>query len=202
MPTVREASGSDVEACVSIVRGLPEFFTDDVPATVRRDVARDRAWVVEDESVVGFAIARERFAGAAEITWAAVENGRRHGGFGTKLIEGVLDDFLARGIQVVEVKTLDDSAPYEPYVANAAVLGEPRIRQDRRHRSSTGMAAGQSLRHLCTGAGSNPERLIASSDRCITRSPLRDSHATALRTRRPKQSATFACLWPPTMTRS
>jgi hypothetical protein len=46
-----------------------------------------------------------------------VEAGRRDSGYGTRLLSGVLRD---QGTALVEVKTLDRSAGYEPYEATNA----------------------------------------------------------------------------------
>ena len=103
---------------MDIVQGLPEFFTEDVPDKVRAEVGVDRCWVVDAGGPpVGFAIVHTRSPRAAEITWAAIESSRRDGGLGTTLIEHVLDQLAAEGVELVEVKTLDESEPYEPYIA-------------------------------------------------------------------------------------
>ncbi len=118
---VRVATGDDADACTNIVTAMPEFFTDDVPATVRDGLARDRAWVIaRDEQVVGFAIVEMRSTAAAEITWAAVHPALRGNGLGTALIEHVLGELARNGVAVVEVKTLDASANYPPYEATRA----------------------------------------------------------------------------------
>ena len=118
---VRPATTDDVDTCLDIVRGLPDHFTPDVPDTVRLDLSRHDSWVVASGTdVVGFAVVDRRSAAAAEILWAAVAADRRGHGVGTVLIEAVLDGLTAEGVRVVEVKTLDRSAEYEPYVATLA----------------------------------------------------------------------------------
>jgi hypothetical protein len=58
---VRSAAPEDFEACLDIVRRLPAFFTPDVPETVRSDLGRHSAWVVDDaDDVVGFAVVDRR----------------------------------------------------------------------------------------------------------------------------------------------
>jgi len=118
---VRKATDDHVDACLDIVRGLPDHFTPDVPDTVRVDLSRHDSWVVADgDDVVGFAVVDRRSAVAAEILWVAVTADRRGQGAGTLLIDAVLDRLTAEGLRVVEVKTLDRSAGYEPYVATLA----------------------------------------------------------------------------------
>ena len=61
-----------------IVRALPDFFTEDVPITVRGDLERHDGWViVEAEEFVGFVVVDRRSPQAAEILWIAVEPARR-----------------------------------------------------------------------------------------------------------------------------
>ena len=38
----------DLDACLDIVRALPEYFTGDVPDAIRRDLARHEGWIAED----------------------------------------------------------------------------------------------------------------------------------------------------------
>ena len=121
MASVRIAAARDAVACAEIVAGLPDFFTDDVPDKVRRDLGDHGGWVIEDEGgVIGFAIVQRRGKRAAEILWAAVAADRRAAGLGTRLINHILDELSADGVRIVEVKTLDPSAGYGPYDATRA----------------------------------------------------------------------------------
>ena len=118
---VRRAVPADADACVAIVRGLPDYFTDDVPEKVAADMRSHSAWVVtESGRLVGFAIVDRRSPRAAEILWIAVAASVRGGGVGTLLLDRVLRDLAEGGHQVAEVKTLDASEEYEPYVATRA----------------------------------------------------------------------------------
>ena len=110
----------EIDACVEIVRGLPDFFTGDVPERVRDDIGRHRCRVVvERDRVRGFAVAQLRGPHAAEILWAAVAAEHRHQGFGSALIDGLLRELAAEGVALVEAKTLDRSAGYAPYEATS-----------------------------------------------------------------------------------
>jgi GNAT superfamily N-acetyltransferase len=93
------------------VRGLPDFFTEDVPETVRRDLCDHPAWVVtENGTVAGFAVAKETTAASAELLWAVVAAASRHGGLGRALIDAVLAELADLGVLLVEAKTIDASA--------------------------------------------------------------------------------------------
>ncbi len=121
MASVRAATAQDADACVAIVLGLPDFFTEDVPDRVRRELREHDGWVIDDAGVVvGFIVAERRGARAAEILWAAIAPDRRGAGLGTRLVDHVLDELSADGVQIVETKTLDASADYPPYEATRA----------------------------------------------------------------------------------
>jgi ribosomal protein S18 acetylase RimI-like enzyme len=122
MPAVRRFAAGDAPAAVAIVRGLPDYFTDDVPAKVERDAASHEAWVITADSgtVAGFAVAARKSPGGAEILWIAIDAAQRGRGHGTTLLGHVLDHLAAAGISVVEAKTLDRSSGYRPYEATRA----------------------------------------------------------------------------------
>jgi GNAT superfamily N-acetyltransferase len=121
MTSVRAATSQDAVTCVAIVVGLPDFFTDDVPDKVRSDLRDHGGWIIDDaDGVVGFVIVQRRGSRAAEILWLAVAADRRGAGLGTRLVNDVLDELSADGVQIVEVKTLDPSADYAPYDATRA----------------------------------------------------------------------------------
>ena len=118
---MRAAHFDDLEACLVIVRALPDFFTEDVPGRVRGDLEKHDGWVVVDAGeVVGFVIVDRRSSQAAEILWIAVEPARRDAGYGTRLLNHVVGVLRDQGIALVEVKTLDRSADYPPYEATRA----------------------------------------------------------------------------------
>jgi ribosomal protein S18 acetylase RimI-like enzyme len=116
MPAVRHFQAGDGAAITAIIRGLPDYFTDDVPDKVERDEASHQAWVITDSgTIAGFAVAARKSPGGAEILWIAVDAARRGRGHGTRLLGHVLDHLAAAGISVVEAKTLDRSSGYRPY---------------------------------------------------------------------------------------
>jgi ribosomal protein S18 acetylase RimI-like enzyme len=121
MPAVRRFVAGDAPAAVAIIRGLPDYFTDDVPAKAERDAAEHEAWVITDSgTVAGVAVAARKSPGGAEILWIAIDGARRGRGHGSRLLGHVLDHLAAAGISVVEAKTLDRSSGYRPYEATRA----------------------------------------------------------------------------------
>jgi GNAT superfamily N-acetyltransferase len=123
---IRRFVPGDARGLEAIVRGLPDYFTDDVPDKVQMDCIAHGTWVLVDaDEVVGFAIVEHRAPLAAEILWMAIASARRGRGEGTMLLNAVLDELGGDGVSVVEVKTLDDSSDYAPYEATRA-FGEAR----------------------------------------------------------------------------
>ncbi len=118
---VRPSAPDDLEACQTIVRGLPDFFTDDVPDKIASDLDAHHGWVIiKDDGVVGFAVVEYRSSRAAEILWIAVRDEQRIQGVGAMLLEHVLGALAAENIALIETKTLDAAADYEPYIATRA----------------------------------------------------------------------------------
>src|SRR6478752_4977770 len=121
MLAVRRFAAEDAPAVTTIIRGLSDYFTDDVPAKAERDAASHQAWVITDSgTITGFAVAARKSPAGAEILWIAVDAARRGRGHGTRLLGRVLDHLGADGISVVEAKTLDRSSGYRPYEATRA----------------------------------------------------------------------------------
>ena len=121
MLDVRRLAAGDLPAVTRIVSGLRDYFTDDVPGRVERDAADHDGWVLTSSAgVVGFAVAARRSPGGAEILWMAVDPARRGHGLGTMLLGRMLGELAADGVSVVEAKTLDRSAGYQPYEATRA----------------------------------------------------------------------------------
>src|SRR5207244_1012988 len=117
-PTVRAAGPADAEACVAIVAGLADFFTASTHDEVRQVVTVGPAWLAEaDGAVLGFVAVSRRYQQSAEITFAAVRSDHRGQGIGTRLVQHVMRELGHLGVTLIEVKTLDASAEYPPYVA-------------------------------------------------------------------------------------
>jgi ribosomal protein S18 acetylase RimI-like enzyme len=121
MLTVRRSAARDTDQCLAIVRELPDYFTEDVPAKVERDLGAHPGWVaVENERVIGFVVVDRRSRGAAEILWIAVADAKRGHGVGSALLDQLVGELADDGVRVLEVKTLDKSADYQPYAVTYA----------------------------------------------------------------------------------
>jgi GNAT superfamily N-acetyltransferase len=121
MIAVRRFEAKDAPAAVAIIRGLPDYFAEDVPEKLERDAAGREAWVLTDSgAVAGVAVAARKSPGGAEILWIAIDAAKRGRGRGTRLLGHVIDHLAADGVSVVEAKTLDSSSGYRPYEATRA----------------------------------------------------------------------------------
>jgi GNAT superfamily N-acetyltransferase len=118
---VRMAVPTDSEACIHLLTRLPNYFAIDTHDVVRAALTTGSAWVaLEHDELVGFAVAEHRHTKTAEITFAAVDPLRQGQGIGTHLVNAVFDHATKHGIVLIEVKTLDASSGYEPFVSTRA----------------------------------------------------------------------------------
>jgi GNAT superfamily N-acetyltransferase len=121
MATVRSFQPHDLPAIMEIIQRLEAYFTPDVPEKVGNDLSAHQAWVlVVGDQVLGFSVVERRSAEVAEILWMAIDLPMRGCGAGKQLLSAVTDALTAEGVALVEVKTLDPSSDYEPYVATRA----------------------------------------------------------------------------------
>ena len=121
MVLIRPGDSTDVDACVQILRELPDHFTPDTYADARDVYMRTRTWVATNgPDVIGFMTVEQRFPHSAEIRYAAVTREHQGSGVGSALLAAAVRQFQGEGVHVLEVKTLDASMPYEPYDATRA----------------------------------------------------------------------------------
>lgn len=131
MTVIRAARTNEVEGCVAVLERLPDWFTPDTHGEVRQHFAAAVTWVAvdDDDAIIGFVLAESRYPGVAELLFAGVVPELRNQGVGTALVEAALADLAGQGIEIVEVKTLDARAGYEPYVATRAFWTSRGFRQ-------------------------------------------------------------------------
>lgn len=121
MVTIRRLERADIPGMVAVIHTLPDYFTPDVPDEVDHHAREHGGWVAfEADELVGLVVAERRSGRVAEILWAAVRSDVRGNGVGRALVETAMTAFAEDGVDLVEVKTLDASAGYEPYVATRA----------------------------------------------------------------------------------
>jgi len=118
---IRRATRQDADACVEILARLPDYFTAETHGQIRAGISEHLVWVALDaDSIEGLVFVERRYPTAAEIVIAAVTPARQGTGIGTQLVDHALDHLRSEGVVLVEAKTLDASAGYEPYVATRA----------------------------------------------------------------------------------
>jgi GNAT superfamily N-acetyltransferase len=116
---IRVLSAADAGACDAIVESLPYHFGD---AGGREQCARavresQGLVAVEDGRVIGFLTWRRPYPRSAEITWMAVQAGRRREGVGGALV-AALAERLPGEVRHLLVTTLSPSTP-EPDVGDS-----------------------------------------------------------------------------------
>ncbi len=116
------AADTQAEACLAIARALPEYFTADAVAQLRRDLAEHAVYVVEErsdqaEAVTGFAVVARKNGAVAEVLGLAMHPARQGRGHGSTLLTTVTERLRAHDVALLEVKTLAPDARYAPYDA-------------------------------------------------------------------------------------
>jgi ribosomal protein S18 acetylase RimI-like enzyme len=118
MVEIRRATGTDVDGCVAVLAALPDHFTPDTYDDLRRTFDDSEVWLAtERQEIIGFVALRLRYPKSAEILYAGVLPGHQRRGVGEQLVRSLL---AGTDRTMIEVKTLDASSGYEPYVATRA----------------------------------------------------------------------------------
>ena len=100
-----------------MLAALPDYFTPDTHEDLRTRFGACVTFVaVDDGQVVACALLQPQYS-SAEIYYVGVIPSRHREGIGRKLIARLLDESTW---PVIEVKTLDASSGYEPYVKTRA----------------------------------------------------------------------------------
>jgi N-acetylglutamate synthase-like GNAT family acetyltransferase len=114
---IRRATANDVDGCVAVLAALNEYFTSDTHDDLRARFDTCTVYVADDDGeIIGCVLLQPQYD-SGEIYYAGVLPGRHRQGVGRELIARLLGEC---GLAVVEVKTLDASSSYEPYVPTRA----------------------------------------------------------------------------------
>ena len=105
----------DPEQVREIMEGLPDYFTPKALRDAQRDLRKGFLGVFEEDHLMGFIIHEIRDE-ECEILWMAVRVDHRGKGLGSDLLLHLEEILKDRGIGSIMVKTLDDSAEYDPYL--------------------------------------------------------------------------------------
>ena len=111
---IREKISSDIDKIITIVKGLPEWFTPNAISEIIEDSKKWPGFVVEADNVVrGFILLEEREC-CVEIAWLAVERGFHARGLGSLLMVEAERYACRIGKPILTVKTYggEDYGPY------------------------------------------------------------------------------------------
>jgi N-acetylglutamate synthase-like GNAT family acetyltransferase len=111
---IRKAKKEDFEACTVIAKGLPEWFEQNEISEITNDITTLPTFVIDDGEIQAFAVMEDKYAETVEIKHFAVAKNHHRSGMGTILLKYIEKEYSDK--TYIEVKTLDASADYEPYV--------------------------------------------------------------------------------------
>ncbi|MGE5652845.1 MAG: GNAT family N-acetyltransferase [Bacillota bacterium] len=115
---IRRMIATDIPAAVNLMTVLARHFTEPTVAYARQHLSEFAGFVAEDEQcVVGFIayfISRKN-PQLAKLAWMGVHPSRHRQGIGGRLLAAMEDDLAARGVDEVEVVTLDEHERYPEY---------------------------------------------------------------------------------------
>ena len=112
---IRKAKKEDFKSCLAISRSLPEWFEEKELSEIHRQILSLPTYLIEDVGILAFVIIEDKATETVEIKHLAVSRDHRRSGLGTKLLEYIEKEYSKK--TYIEVKTLDESAEYEPYVS-------------------------------------------------------------------------------------
>src|SRR3972149_7464379 len=100
---IRKATKKDLERCMKIAKGLPEWFNEKGIREIAEDLANLQTYVYDDGAGLGYACVKNISDKAIEIKQLAVERNNRRKGMGEALLKYV-ENIVAPG-KTIEVKT-------------------------------------------------------------------------------------------------
>lgn len=115
---VRKANTKELDRCAEIARNLSDWFDSTDMIGVEKSIRSLPTYVYDDNGIAGFISIKEKSDKVIEIDTLAVDLEKNHQGIGTELLK-YTEDELANG-RIIEVKTLDSSSDYKPYVQTRA----------------------------------------------------------------------------------
>jgi len=96
------------------MKNLPDYFTEKAISDVEKDTIHEIVCVYENAELVGFLIYKVQINNA-EILWMAISKEYQGKIYGKSILNFFETLMLKRGVNILIVKTLDDSANYQPY---------------------------------------------------------------------------------------
>ncbi len=114
-----EENWPDIEGIQKLAKDLPEYFTKSAVERIGSERESENIIALENETVWGFIIYSVQRT-EAEIKWMAVRRDLRGHGIGSYLMKHLENILMKKGFKLLRIKTLDDSAGYEPYLSTNA----------------------------------------------------------------------------------
>jgi ribosomal protein S18 acetylase RimI-like enzyme len=106
------------DACLSIARSLPRYFTEKGVESIGNDLRNGELYVASiGPEVVGFVTFCRNSQWVAKLSWIAVRADHHRRGIGTVLVEHMASELRSRDVRLLQVDTLSSDAEYEPYAA-------------------------------------------------------------------------------------
>ena len=115
---IRKAKNEDLDRCVEIARSLSDWFGDEDMVSIEKSIRSLPVYIYDNNGIVGFASIKEKSDKVIEIENFAIDSKHQHKGIGTEILK-YIENVLAKG-RIIEVKTLDSSSDYKPYVQTRA----------------------------------------------------------------------------------
>ena len=107
---------ADILSVLNIAESLPSYFTSDALVEMACDFqCHDLYTAKVDDRILGFMSLYRKNDRIAEISWLAVLECHQRSGIGSHLLEFAIMDLQVANYQILEVKTLAETANYAPY---------------------------------------------------------------------------------------
>lgn len=105
-----------IEICKSIVEKLPEWFDEQGRRDYVAGIENTMVWAYFiDEKPVGFISIKSNNEFTSEVYVFGVLKSYHRSGVGSQLMEVACNKIVSDNVKLLVVKTLDESADYEPY---------------------------------------------------------------------------------------
>lgn len=111
-----ESAEDKIRICKSIIEELPQWFDEQGKKDYVANIENTSVWACFiDEEPVGFISIKSNNEFTSEVYVFGVLKEYHRSGVGSQLIEAACKKLISDNVKLLAVKTLDESADYEPY---------------------------------------------------------------------------------------